>query len=299
MLTRLWNIVGLSLTLCGCVKLTPKKGLELGDTYRNDMSCKQFIIAIAEVTRAEIESDLQQAQFVSVMSDGSTDISVVENEIVYIHFCTRGVTKCYFLGLMACQTANAQGIFNAIMKSLSFASVDRDELLAKMVAFVGDGASVNTGEINGVIALFRKHVNASVIMVKCMSHRVELALKSAMKTSPLFNKVHDLFDQLFKFYHKSPKQTSGLKQAFEALNMSSSQPIRVGGTRWVSHTLDALKNMLKGYSAFIMHLSQVINERLQINIHFVSPILVILHYNFNWIILLFQKSWHFDICVSW
>ena len=261
-----------------------KKGLELGDTYRNDMSCKQFITAIAEVTRAEIDSDLQQAQFVSVMSDGSTDISVVEKKIVYIHFCTRGVTKCYFLGLMACQTANAQGIFNAIMKSLSFASVDRDELLAKMVAFVGDGASVNTEEINGVIALFRKHVNASVIMVKCMSHRVELAFKSAMKTSPLFNKVHDILDQIFKF---------------EALNMSSSQPIRVGGTRWASHTLDALKNMLKGYSAFIMHLSQVIDERLQINIHFVSSIIVVLHYNFNWIILLFQKSWHFDICVSW
>ena len=261
-----------------------KKGLELGDTYRNDMSCKQFITAIAEVTRAEIDSDLQQAQFVSVMSDGSTDILVVENKIVYIHFCTRGVTKCYFLGLMACQTANAQGIFNAIMKSLSFASVDRDELLAKMVPFVGNGASVNTEEINGVIALFRKHVNASVIMVKCMSHRVELAFKSAMNTSPLFNKVHDLLDQIFKF---------------EAMNMSSSQPIRVGGTRWASHTLDALKNMLKGYSAFIMHLSQVIYERLQINIHFVSSIIVVLHYNFSWIILLFQKSWYFDICVSW
>ena len=96
-----------------------------------------------------------------------------------------------------------------------------------MVVFLLDGASVNKGEINGVIALLYKHGNAYVIMAKSMFRRVELTFESAMKTSPLFNKVHGFLDPTFRFYHKSPKRTSGLKQAFEALNVRSFQSIRV------------------------------------------------------------------------
>jgi len=65
-----------------------------------------------------------------------------------------------------------------------------------MVSFSGDRASVNTGVKNGLIVLFWERVNESIVVIQCMSHRVELAFKEAMKTEPLFTKVHNILDSL-------------------------------------------------------------------------------------------------------
>ena len=242
--------------------LDAKKNVDIGATYINDKMCKEFIVAMSEVVRADIESALQDAKYISIMSDGSTDISVIENEICYVHFAKQGRTSCYFLGLIECESADAKGIYEALMKSLIFSKLSKEEVLSKVVAFVGDGASVNTGHLNGVISLFRSRVSHSIIMVRCMSHRLELAFKEAMlKHSSLFKKVHDLLDQLFKFYHHSPKQTVCLKKAFAALTMKTVLPTRVGGTRWVSHTRTALSNMFRAYKGLVMHLSQVCNSK--------------------------------------
>ncbi|XP_070579845.1 zinc finger protein 862-like [Ptychodera flava] len=197
------------------------------------------------------------------MSDGSTDVSVVENEVVYVHFATGGVTHCNFLGMVACESGNAQGIYTAIQKALIFPNITQDEIMKKVVGFIGDGASVNTGHVNGVISIFQRNVNQSIIILKCMSHRVELAFKDAMKTSSHFKQVYDLLDQLFKFFHKSPKQTGGLKEAFQALDKQVIMPTRVGGTRWIGHTQRALQNMIKAYPALMRHLSQVATTRTQ------------------------------------
>ena len=209
-----------------------KKGVDIGVTYWNSHSCKEFIVSMAEVARREIESKLTEASFISIMADGSTDISTVENEVVYVHF-----RQSFHLWTL--------NIYRLMM------------ILKKVVSYVGDGAAVNTGLENGVIALFRQKVNSSIIMVKCLSHRVELAFKDALKKSPLFRQVLECLDLIFKFYHKSAKQTAGLKVACESLDMGSVFHTRIGRTRWVGHTQTALKNFLKAYRPTTMHLSQV------------------------------------------
>lgn len=44
------------------------------------------MVAISEIERNKNEDKLAEAKFCTIMSDRSTDISVIENEIVYIHF---------------------------------------------------------------------------------------------------------------------------------------------------------------------------------------------------------------------
>lgn len=104
---------------------------------------------------------------------------------MYIHFAHRDVPYCYFLGLIECESANSDGIYNAIKEALHFKNISVDSILKKTIAFAGDGASVNTGHLNGVIAHFRRNVSPSIIMVQCMSHRVELAYKAALKVREL------------------------------------------------------------------------------------------------------------------
>lgn len=144
--------------------------------------------------------------------------------------------------------------FEAIEKTLIFSSLSKDVLYQKIVGFAG--ASVNTGRLNGVIAHFQRNISPGIIMIQCMSHRVELAMKDAAKTVPLFRKVFELLDNIFKFY-RSPKQKSGLKASFADQKLKSSMPTRVGGTRWVGHVLTALKALLNGYKAVVTHLSKV------------------------------------------
>lgn len=209
-------------------------GIDVCQTYRNVNSCKEFFVSIAALERNKTEQLLKDVKLCTIMSDGSTDVSVIENEIVYIHFAFKGEVHCYFIWLIECEHANAGGIFAAIFKAVDFEDKARDEIYSKIIAFAGDGASVNTGVINGVISHFRCNINSNILMIKCMSHRIELEFKNAMKSSTLY-KILNLLGQLLKFYHSSPKQMAGLKCAAESSETSMRHPTRVDGTRWVEH----------------------------------------------------------------
>lgn len=76
-------------------KLDQAKGLDIGNTYLNSNSAKEFckFIAIAEMNK--IADNLNKAKFVSIMSDGSTDSSVTEVEIVYSRISIGGVIKVF------------------------------------------------------------------------------------------------------------------------------------------------------------------------------------------------------------
>lgn len=76
-----------------------------------------------------------------------------------------------------------EGIYNAFKKVLHFKNISVENILKETVA--GDGASANTGHLNGVIAHFRRNVSQSIIMVQCMSCRFELAYKAALKVREL------------------------------------------------------------------------------------------------------------------
>lgn len=143
-------------------RLDEKKGIDVGQTYRNVNSCKEFLISIAAVERKQIEQQLKDAKLYTIMSDGPRDVSVIENEIVYIHFALNGKVHCYFVGIIECEHANGTGIVSAILKAVDFEHIAKDELYSKIIAF-----------------------DANILMIKCMSYRIELAFKDAMKSSTL------------------------------------------------------------------------------------------------------------------
>ena len=72
------------------------------------------------MTREKIEEDLQRAKFISIRADDSTDVSSSENEVVYIHFSVQGVVQCYFVGMIACKSGDAQGVYEAINSTFQF-----------------------------------------------------------------------------------------------------------------------------------------------------------------------------------
>ena len=82
------------------------------------------------------------------------------------------------LGLRTVKSAN--GIFEAIKKA--FEKHDLLALLDKLILLSSDGASMNSGKNSGLILLFREE-KEPVAFKWCFSHRLELALKDALKDS--------------------------------------------------------------------------------------------------------------------
>jgi hypothetical protein len=58
--------------------------ISLGHTYRNSKQCRNFISFIAEAERVKLATDLARVPFYSVMTDGTTDSSISEAEIMYV-----------------------------------------------------------------------------------------------------------------------------------------------------------------------------------------------------------------------
>ena len=126
----------------------------------------------------------------------------------------------------------------------------------KIVGYGGDGAAVNVGQKGGVISHFRSKIWDGILMMVCLIHRLECEYKDAMKKCQLFEKVMRLLSGLYTFYHTSPLQRSNLKTTFETCKITGAIPLRVGGTRWRSHTIAALDNLWKAYPGLVRHLEQ-------------------------------------------
>ena len=238
-------------------ELDMAKGVDIGKTYHNADMAKEFVHFIAEVEREEIRKKYYSAKFVSLLSDGSTDTSVLEQEIIYMRFSHRGILNTYFIGIEPVPKADAAHINDAIDNVAS--QIDKD-WKNKLISVGTDGASVMTGNISGVVKKL-KGDREYVIGMHCMNHRLELAYRDTVRN----NETHTEFDQflraLYTFYHKSPLNRSQLKDTFNKLNMKPLFPTRVDGTRWLGHTLGALSNFLGGYRAIKEHLELCLSER--------------------------------------
>ena len=72
--------------------LEEKLGIEVGTAYRNNNSGGVFIDYISESIAEELKQKLAKARFYSVLTDGSTDSAMSENEAVFVvHFGSSGM----------------------------------------------------------------------------------------------------------------------------------------------------------------------------------------------------------------
>ena len=185
-------------------KLDEAKGVKIGKTYRNCESAKQFTKAIAEVERKSLASAINTAKFVSVLSDGSTDSAVCEQEMFFLRYVEDGMPIVKFAASVHVERSDSASILSAMQKAIShYMKVPCNVFFSKLVGLGCDGASNMTGQRNGLIALLKKE-QPSVVVVHCFAHRLDLAIKDASKSISLHEKVvATLLMGLYYFYHRS------------------------------------------------------------------------------------------------
>ncbi|VDI13134.1 Hypothetical predicted protein [Mytilus galloprovincialis] len=97
-------------------KLDKAKGLDIGQTYLNSNSAKEFSKFIALTELNKIAQIIQSSKFVSILSDGSTDCSVTEVEIVYARICNAGEIKICSPDAVERSSASTSGKAKGLLK---------------------------------------------------------------------------------------------------------------------------------------------------------------------------------------
>ena len=83
-------------------------------SYANERAAAVFTDYIAAAEKEEFMKAFGEGSYFSVLSDGSTDNSVLEQELVYVLFLYQGKPRVTFLDIETPKSADAAGIFDCI-----------------------------------------------------------------------------------------------------------------------------------------------------------------------------------------
>ena len=105
----------------------------------------------------------------------------------------------------------------------------------KLVGFCADGASVNMGRTGGVAVRLAREIPAPwLVVIHCVSHRIELAVKDTFKGTSA-DVVIDMLVSIYLLYDKSNKRLRELNMLGEIMQEHVLKPYKANGTRWVQH----------------------------------------------------------------
>ena len=84
----------------------------------------------------------------------------------------------------------------------------------KITFLLSDGANVNFGKESGLIAVLQEK-RLWVVFIWCFSHRLELALKDALKQE--FDPINETLKNMYYLYETSRKKLRELKKLYQLL----------------------------------------------------------------------------------
>ena len=148
-----------------------------------------------------LKKDLDKINYFSVLTDGSTDASITEQEAMYILLLNDGVPKAWYFSVESVKNTNAAGIHNSTQTVFNRFGVTKFE--DRIVGLNADGTSINMGPLNGLEKIV-KDSTPWLQLVHCLNHCIKLSLKDAFDTSP-FGDIDNMLMKLYYLYEKSPK----------------------------------------------------------------------------------------------
>lgn len=237
------------------IELEKRHGVDLGITYTNAKACKTFTMFIAETLKDDLLAILKEIRYVSFLTDGSTDRSQKEKELIYLKYLRNGKPLVTFASIMDLQSSTAEGVKNAL-KNMFEKELDYVEWKSHIVAGGADGASVNFGPKSGLMKIIRDEV-PWLVSIHCVAHRLELAVKDSLETTSSWKEIEDMLLSIHSHFQKSPKRWRDFQSLAKVMEENVVKPGQVGGTRWISHKKNSLVALSKNYSALVTYFKDI------------------------------------------
>ncbi|XP_063438155.1 zinc finger protein 862-like [Mytilus trossulus] len=225
-----------------------------------------------DLVSTPLEKLRTDVNFFTILIDGATDVSVTENELIYVRLLQDGIPANKYFSIEDVESADAAGVLNSINEAF-----DRHGLpdwKEKLIGFGSDGASVNLGNRSGVAKQIKDEV-PHLIITHCVAHRLELAANNAIKHHKIMREIQDILQHMYKHYHYSPKALRELRKLAEALEEKILKPTNLSGTRWLPFIESALHVLVVDFRVILAYFEHVVESRtgsaeVQGRAHFIS-----------------------------
>ena len=163
--------------------------------------------------RQDLKKLIFKANYFSVLSDGSTDSSVSEQEKIYVLFVCKGTPVLKYFNIDNVKNADTPRLKSTLEIVINHFGITHYH--DKLVGLNLDGASVNMGKHYGLNVLVPDEA-PWVEAVHYFSHRLELAIEDAFIESTFYSNINEMLSKLYWLYQKSPKMLTQLKELSEA-----------------------------------------------------------------------------------
>ena len=115
-----------------------------------------------------------------------------------MRYVRMGQVQTRFLDLRPVASSNAQGIIDAIHDAMQELEIPEAEWKPKLLSLGTDGASVNTGVRNGVVALMRQADMPWLMGMWCCAHKLELSMLDSIKEEKKLADIKELQQGIYK-----------------------------------------------------------------------------------------------------
>ena len=181
------------------------------------------------------------------MNDGSSSAKTMdEKELFLIKTAPSGTPKFSIMSLEEVEDANAEGLKEALEKSLEKLSLTKETKLQEIGMFT-DGAPIN----NHMHGLVKDELGSHHQLILCPAHKFELAMHDAFKTVPLNTECENGSVNIYYFFKRTHLKWRLFKRQAIFMGQKLFNYKRPSGTRWVKHQVDALDSSIKNLPIFL------------------------------------------------
>ena len=128
-------------------------GVKFTVTYENENACTNFMFGISKnLFEENVKKRLHLVNFIAILRNGSTENSIIEQEVLYVIFTdpeTFKPTMKFSEVLAPADSEDAPGFKNAILATFHKHSLE--SILSKIVLLSSGGASVNSSKDSWLI----------------------------------------------------------------------------------------------------------------------------------------------------
>ncbi|CAM4983833.1 unnamed protein product [Rotaria socialis] len=227
-------------------------------SYDSTATVTELLEATSEVIDKQILTKIRESRIISIMADEGTDINHHQNLSICIRYCNQdtGEPTESFIGLLKIKNKDAQTIFDTIVKELKSKNIDMTK-----VRFTGfDGASVFSGQFNGVSAKFRQMYSNSILFIHCRAHVLQLCLLSACEDIIEVQESLLTLKSLFYFINRSSIRLTRFNDIQMLLKHPQLKLIQPGDTRWLSY-FRSVNAVIRCYEPLMITLEHIVHER--------------------------------------
>ena len=245
------------------INVQKANGVKLIKEYDNSNRAHEFVHLIAESIRDRLADIIAAAKGFSILSDGSQARKTnSEKELIYIRLVRNGDSTFFCVAL---QDIDKYGDATAEHLKLSIDDVFHEKITlteAKyerlLICATADGASVNTGQYNGLLARLQQDNRPWLLKVHCVSHRLELAFKDSLET---LEEIKDFMISLYYLFKRSGKFGRQFRTTAEALGVQVYKMPKVHGTRFVAHQRHGAEVLLSNWIVLANAVENVIANK--------------------------------------